>query len=123
MDYVQHLYAAMNSFEDGSVGLTISSLVGAKATGGNAMVVSNFTRRQTQNSEEGSGVGAGGKQRDRSGPPRYLFYFRGKRHPLQTAGSRSKNDGVLEFWFGAGIVLALVAIVVLVCLHSLAVVL
>jgi hypothetical protein len=87
------------------------------------MVVSNFSRRKAQNSEEGLGVRAGGTQRERSGTPRYLFYFRGKRHPLQAAGSRSKNDSILEFWFGAGVVLALVAIVVLVCLRSLAVVL
>ena len=86
------------------------------------MVVKMFTRRHAQNSDQASGAGADGTQRGRSGPGRYFFFFQGRRHSLQAAGSRSKDNGVLEFWFGVGVVLALVAIVVLVCLHSLNVV-
>lgn len=86
------------------------------------MVVNMFTRRQAQNSDEASGAGADGKQRGRTGHDRYFFFFRGRLHSLQAAGSRPKDDSALEFWFGVGVVLALVAIVVLVCLHSLNVV-
>ena len=83
------------------------------------MVVSMFTKRRARKLKEGSGPGA---QRSRSGHPLYFFFFRGRRHSLQAAGSRAKDDSVLEFWFGAGVVVALAAVVVVVCLHSLNVV-
>jgi hypothetical protein len=83
------------------------------------MVVGMFTAKQGPKREKESGVGTEEAKRRRPGMPRYFFYFRGKRDSLRAAGSRSKNDGVLEFWFGAGIVVALVAVVVLVCRHGL----
>jgi hypothetical protein len=119
MESEQHLYAGANSFEYGALASPILSLVWPRPIGGDAVVVSMFTRRKAQNSDQASGAEANGTQRGRLEPGRYFFFFRGRRHSLQAAGSRSKNDSVLEFWFGAGVVLALVAIVVLVCLHSL----
>jgi hypothetical protein len=83
------------------------------------VVVSMFTRRQAQNSDKASEAREDGTQRSRSGPARYFFFFRGRQDSLKAAGSRSKDDSVLEFWVGVAVVLALVAIVVLVCLHSL----
>jgi hypothetical protein len=58
-----------------------------------------------------------GASSDESGAPRFLFFFRGKRRDVAAAGTRSKNSGVLEFWFGAAVVVALIAIVVLVFLR------
>jgi hypothetical protein len=77
-----------------------------------------FTRRRSQNSEERSGSAEDGTKLDKSMPPRYLFFFRGRRRSVQSAGSRSKGNSALEFWFLLAVATALLAIVVLVCLRS-----
>jgi len=61
---------------------------------------------------------AEGKRRG-SGRPRFLFVFRGRRS-LQAAGSRAKDSGWVELWVGVAVVLAVIAVVVLVCLRAVA---
>ena len=101
------------------LGLQFPHPEGLTAAGGDAMVVGMSTGKRARKTEKAPETGVEGTEREGSGMPRYFFYFRGKRDSLKAAGNRSKNDGVLEFWFGVGIVVALVAVVLLVCLHAL----
>jgi len=85
-----------------------------------AALVGMFPRRQAQKSEEGSQSAGGETGRNRSGPPRFLFFFRGRRRSVAVAGSRSKENSALEFWVLLAVAIALIAIVALVCLRAVA---
>jgi hypothetical protein len=85
-----------------------------------AVLVMMSTRRQPQSSEQASRLGAAGTKQESSAPLRYLFFFRGRRRSEQSAESRPKDSRALEFWFVLAVALALIAIVVLVCLHGVA---
>jgi hypothetical protein len=77
------------------------------------------TRQRAQNSVEASRSVTDGTNGKNSGPPRFLFFFRGRRS-VQAAGSRSKENGALEFWLLLTVALALIIIVALICLRSIA---
>jgi len=85
-----------------------------------AVLARMFTKRQGRNSGEAGRQTADSAKFDRSAPPRYLFFFRGRRRSVGAAGTRSKESSALEFWFLLAVAVALIIIVALICLRSMA---
>jgi hypothetical protein len=83
------------------------------------------TQKRLHSSDEGSRLETDEAEHESSGqessaPPRYLFFFRGRRRSERSVASRSKDSGALEFWFVLAATLALIVVVVLVCLRGMA---
>ena len=124
-EFVRQLYAGTNSFDCGAWACPFSSRHGKYLPEARAGLVMMSTRKRLQRSEEGSRLGADEAEQESSGqessaPPRYLFFFRGRRRSERSVASRSKDSGALEFWFVLAAALALIVVVVLVCLRGMA---
>jgi hypothetical protein len=85
-----------------------------------AVLARMFTKRRECNSGETGRQAAGSAKVDRSTPPRYLFFFQGRRRSERIAGTRSKENGALEFWFLLAVAVELIVILTLICLRSMA---
>ena len=109
---IQHPYTRVNSLHYGRVSPRDLPLERVNYP---AEAVLMSTRRQNP---EASLPEADAMNRGDAGPPRFLFFFRGRRRSVQSAGSRSKANGALEFWVLLALAAALIAIVLLVCLRG-----